>query len=83
MIKSTGTGQWCIFDARRNPGNGASLVLQANNSSAEGAFTSAEAPDLLSNGFRLNFSYGDYNTSGQSYIFAAFAEHPFKYSLAR
>jgi len=83
MLKSVATGQWCVFDSKRNPRNGATQVLQVNNANAEGAFTSSEAPDLLSNGFRLNFSYGDYNTSGQAYIFMAFAESPFKYSLAR
>jgi hypothetical protein len=84
MIKNAGaTGSWCMFDARRNPSNGANLQLQANSSSAEGTFTVAEAPDLLSNGFKLNFSYSDFNSSGVQYIYAAFAESPFKYALAR
>jgi hypothetical protein len=83
MIKSLGIGQWGVFDSKRNPRNGATQLLQLNNSTAEGAFSVTESPDLLSNGFRLNFSYGDYNTSNQVYIFMAFAESPFKYSLAR
>jgi hypothetical protein len=84
MVKAAGAiGAWCVFDAKRNPSNGANFVLQANNSSAEGAFTVAEAPDLLSNGFKLNFSFVDYNSSGIQYIFMAFAEAPQKFALAR
>jgi hypothetical protein len=40
-------------------------------------------PDILSNGFKMRGSYTDFNASGGSYIFAAFAEAPFKYALAR
>ena len=83
LIKSTSTGSWCIFDTKRNPQNGSHLVLQVNGSSPEGTFTRVEAPDLLSNGFRLNFAYGDYNTNGVQYIYMAFAEIPFKHALAR
>jgi hypothetical protein len=84
MIKNAGsTGAWGIFDARRNPSNGANLQLQANSANAEGAFTVAEAPDLLSNGFKLNFSYADFNSSGVQYVFMALAEAPQKFALAR
>lgn len=83
LIKSTSTGAWCIHDTKRNPQNGSHLVLQVNGTSAEGTFTRVEAPDLLSNGFRINFSYGDYNTNGVQYIYMAFAETPFKHALAR
>jgi hypothetical protein len=42
------------------------------------------ALDTLSNGFKLRCDgiYGQ-NQSGGVYIWAAFAENPFKYSLAR
>ena len=33
--------------------------------------------DLLSNGFKLRFTSGNANGSGNSYIFMAFAENPF------
>jgi hypothetical protein len=39
--------------------------------------------DLLSNGFKTREFGTDLNGSGQTYIYMAFAETPFKYSLAR
>ena len=40
--------------------------------------------DGLSNGFKLRYAGGtSINTSGGTYIYAAFAENPFKYSNAR
>jgi hypothetical protein len=41
-----------------------------------------EAIDFLSNGFK-NKADGSLNTSGGSYIYMAFCESPFKYSLGR
>ena len=41
-------------------------------------------PDILSNGFKLRGDgSGSTNASAATYIYAAFAENPFKYSLAR
>jgi len=39
--------------------------------------------DILSNGFKLRFAGGEVNVSSQTYIYAAFAENPLKFSLAR
>jgi len=39
--------------------------------------------DILSNGFKARANSNGYNGSGVSYIYMAFAEVPFKYSLAR
>jgi len=39
--------------------------------------------DFLSNGFKMRAGNAGDNASGGTYIFAAFAESPFKYSLAR
>jgi hypothetical protein len=39
--------------------------------------------DALSNGFKLRSTAADLNASGGTYIYAAFAENPFKYALAR
>ena len=33
--------------------------------------------DLLSNGFKMRFTSGNVNASGGTYIYMAFAEHPF------
>jgi ribosome-associated toxin RatA of RatAB toxin-antitoxin module len=39
--------------------------------------------DILSNGFKLRFATGEVNASAATYIYAAFAENPFKYGNAR
>jgi hypothetical protein len=39
--------------------------------------------DFTSNGFKIRETSGGWNGNGGTIIFAAFAESPFKYSLAR
>jgi hypothetical protein len=81
MVKRfTSTGIWEIIDAKRDPYNAADKSLRANASDAE---TTGVGPiDFLSNGFKLRGTGGNTNDSG-TYLYAAFAENPFKYSLAR
>ena len=81
MVKRfTSTGIWEIIDAKRDPYNAADKSLRANASDAE---TAGVGPiDFLSNGFKLRGTGGNTNDSG-TYLYAAFAENPFKYSLAR
>jgi len=90
MIKNITNAQpWIIVDTSRNTYNQAGDYLQANSSAAENggsAVSTATADDILSNGFKLrnNASSSGYtNGSGDTYIYAAFAENPFKYSNAR
>jgi hypothetical protein len=82
LIKATsGTLDWEINDSSRNPYNASNLVLYPNLSNAE---TSAYGyKDLLSNGFKIRTSDANSNTNGTTYIYAAFAENPFKYANAR
>ena len=49
----------------------------------ESTGTSARYKDLLSNGFKIRGTSGEQNTSGNVYLYAAFAEHPFKTARAR
>lgn len=86
MLKATSgtTFDWGIFDTARNPYNVTDLLLRANTSGAEQTDTLGPS-DLLSNGFKFRgpaSSFG-FNVSGTNYIYAAFAENPFKYALAR
>ena len=93
MLKSSSTGgaagyDWIIQDTSRAPANLADTKLIANSSSAEntdsgGSSTSGFGYDILSNGFKLRSSGGGQNGSGATYIYAAFAETPFNYALAR
>ena len=82
MIKrSSGVESWYIYDTVRNTYNVANLILQAEDSLAEYTGTGSII-DVLSNGFKVRGT-GGINASGSNYIFMAFAEHPFKLSLAR
>ena len=84
IIKRTSTtGSWSTADTSRSPYNaaGTNTTLWANLADAEGG--SLAAMDILSNGFKIRDTDSDKNASGSTYIFAAFAESPFKYSLAR
>ena len=83
MIKRTDTagGSWNIRDTSRDLQNTANLGLFANLSNAES--TQANI-DILSNGLKIRDAGGlETNASGGTYIFAAFAESPFKYARAR
>jgi hypothetical protein len=82
MIKSSSNSatDWYIWDAVRNTFNVAGDTLRPNLSNAE---TTGNNIDILSNGFKLREVSASYNQSSYTYIYAAFAENPFKYSLAR
>jgi hypothetical protein len=82
LIKQTNTSSfnWCLVDTSRNPYNESNNLLFPNISDAE---TTTGFIDVLSNGFKARNASGYVNGSGSTYIYAAFAENPFKYSLAR
>lgn len=84
LIKRTDTtSNWNIFDTARNTANVTNLLLEANTTAADYTGVSDYLIDALSNGFKLRGTGGGVNGSGGTYIFAAFAEAPFKYALAR
>jgi hypothetical protein len=78
---SSTTGDWVVYDTSRNTYNVVDLYLYPNSSAAEGG-SGTPRLDILSNGFKLRQS-GQDNTSGATYIYAAFAENPFKIARAR
>jgi hypothetical protein len=83
MVKdATQADNWIIVDAARNTYNSAGLRLFPNLSNAESSFYSAQF-DFLSNGLKVRNNNGDINASGDTYVYAAFAEHPFATSRAR
>jgi hypothetical protein len=83
MIKRTdaATYDWIILDSSRGTYNANIISLLMNGIIAEVSGTYSE--DFLSNGFKLRNAGNGQNASGGTYIYAAFAENPFKYSLAR
>jgi hypothetical protein len=86
MIKDAtqgGTGQdWIIIDTARDSYNVVQSKLYANLSAAESTNTN-NAADILSNGFKLKSTNSATNASGDTYIWASFAENPFQYARAR
>ena len=83
MVKRTDSGNnWFIVDAKRNAHNLTNNQLQPNASSAESSNFDFNV-DIVANGFKLRTAYDASNASGGKFIYAAFAEHPFKHSLAR
>ena len=75
MIKKTNsTGNWCIYDNRRegyNPDND-ELYADLTNSLGD-----VEYVDILSNGFKLTSTTSATNNSGDTYVYFAFAHSPF------
>jgi hypothetical protein len=83
LIKRTdSTGSWYVYDTARKTYNTMNEWLQPNTSDAENSGTTWEF-DILSNGFKVRNSGAFSNASGATYIYAAFAENPFKNALAR
>jgi len=83
MIKRVDAGDttsWFMFDTTRATYNIVPVELYANSSSAEG---SDNKIDILSNGIKIRSTSSTVNSSSINYIYMAFAENPFKYSLAR
>jgi hypothetical protein len=85
MIKCTDTAgtDWAIYDNKRNTYNVVNTTLEANLTLADYTSTNLLGIDFLSNGFRLIGTDNGVNGSGKNYIFMAFSQNPFKYSLAR
>jgi hypothetical protein len=81
MVKSWGVaGNWYILDGARDQFNPVLKFLSPNTAAPEG---STAIVDFLATGFKLRIAASDPNTNGQKYIYAAFAETPFKYARAR
>ena len=83
MIKRTDvSASWVMFDSSRNPSNLTNLGLIPNDPAVEFTGTGTSL-DILSNGIKARGAGAELNVLGATYIFAAFAEVPSKYALAR
>ena len=78
--RAGGSGHWYMYDSTRSPYNELDLSLKADSSGTETTYGSL---DLLSNGFKWRMTDSARNGSGETYIYVAFAESPFKYANAR
>jgi hypothetical protein len=74
---------WYILDTNRNINNVVNNYLYPDAPAVEAAGGSTTYWDYLSNGFKLRGTDAGINASTATYIYAAFAETPFKYATAR
>jgi hypothetical protein len=77
MVRRTDSANdWIIYDAKRDTYNVCYKKLLANGADAE--YTDQfNHIDMVSNGFKPRTGTGGNNASGGTYIYIAFAEHPF------
>jgi len=75
LIKNSTSGltNWNLVDTKRSTFNVVGPLLVPDNATAEQNFTFL---DILSNGFKLRYT-SDSNISGNTILYAAFAENPF------
>ena len=77
MVKRVdSTGEWLIYDNKRDLFNLRDTRLEAQDNFADSTGTT-KVFDFLSNGFKCKGSDTDINADGGRYIYMAFAEHPF------
>jgi len=77
MVKRTDdAGEWSIYDTARKTFNVGDLRLNAETNAAEDTHA-VNYHDILSNGFKMRNTDAARNGSGNTYIYAAFAESPF------
>ena len=75
--KSSDAGDnWMMYDHKRPGFNFTDEALHPNSAVGEYDHPNANL-DIVSNGFKLRSSFGWVNQSGHTYMYMAFAEHPF------
>ena len=70
-----GSNYWTIWDNKRDPDNWCGQKIYPNATNAEQTESTGNL-DFVANGVKIRNNGGDYNGSGQTYIYAAFAEAP-------
>ena len=78
----TNVGDWRIWDVARDPYNPAEGMAKPNGDVGESR-DPAHNFDLLSNGFRCRTADSNINATNGEFLYAAFAENPFKTARAR
>jgi hypothetical protein len=81
IVKRIESSNWGMYDSKRPGYNVIDGVLWPDGADAE-TFSLGDQVDFLSNGFKVRSDSVPINLS-DDYIFAAFAEKPFKYASAR
>jgi hypothetical protein len=71
---SSSTGNWTMLDTKREGYNVDNDPLFPNLANAEGT---TDLIDITSNGFKVRTTDATFNANAGTYVYAAFAEHPF------
>ena len=74
------TNNWFIYDDKRLGYNGRNDTLSWNSTAVE---DNTYQHDIISNGFKIRDSNNATNQSGQTFIYGAWADVPFKYNNTR
>ena len=83
MIKNLdSSGNWGIWDTKRNTENVSFNILRAGESDSENNTQPNNNIDTLSNGFKVRGNTG-LSGNAETYVYMAFAEQPLKYANAR
>ena len=82
LIKANASENWTIYDTARSTFNVLDDQLYPNENYSETSGANREI-DVYSNGFKIRSNGGFVNSSNTTYVYAAFAEHPFKTARAR
>jgi hypothetical protein len=80
---ATATENWTIQDSARSPYNAVDIFSRPDGNNVENNDSGTPWIDFLSNGFKIRSADTKINDSGETFIYLAFAETPFKYSNAR
>ena len=76
VLKGTASNrEWLLHDNKRDPENTVDKILFPNTNDSESSGT--DRIDILSNGFKLRNTGANWDQSGETFIFMAFAESPF------
>ena len=74
---SDGSANWQVWDNKTSPFNEVQAHLYPNTTGAEVTNSGYNNCDFLSNGIKVTEDNGDFNGSGNTVIWMAFAESPF------
>ena len=74
--RTDSANNWYMFDSTRNTSNVTDKKLRADETTDENV-NSSKTIDIVSNGFKVRSSDPEFNASGGSYVYMAFAESPF------
>lgn len=85
LIKRTDANgdYWNLMDNKRDPFNGNLTTHRLYPNSINNDEVGSVTVDFLANGFKIRDTNSNNNGGSMTYVYAAFAENPFKYALGK